>query len=157
MNGSKKHGYQRFALAASLAAAALIFACPSTALELRVATWNIEHLADTNAEGCVGREDADYSALAERIDTLDADVVAFQEVENAAAAQRVFDEARWSVEVSTRRRPDRAPRAEVVPQRDSDASRPASRCERGSSTRETPTSPLSPAAIDSYVGAPTSR
>ena len=95
-------GHQRFALAASLAAATLTFACPSTALELRVATWNLEHLADTHAEGCVGREDADYSALAERIDALDADVVAFQEVENTAAAQRVFDEARWSVEVSTR-------------------------------------------------------
>ena len=93
---------QRFALTVSLAVATLAFACPSTALELRVAAWNLEHLADTNAEGCVGREDADYSTLAERVDGLSADVVAFQEVENATAARRVFDEDRWSVEVSTR-------------------------------------------------------
>ena len=93
---------QRFAVTASLVAATLTFACPSTALELRVAAWNLEHLADSNAEGCVGREDADYSALAERIHALGADVVAFQEVENAAAGRRVFDEERWSVEVSTR-------------------------------------------------------
>ena len=95
-------GRQRFAVTASLAAATLTFACPSTALELRVAAWNVEHLADSNAEGCVGREDADYSALAERIHALGADVVAFQEVENAAAARRVFDEERWSAEVSAR-------------------------------------------------------
>ena len=95
-------GHQRLALVASFAAATLTFACPSTALELRVAAWNLEHLADSNAEGCIGREDADYSALAERIGALGADVVAFQEVENAAAARRVFDEERWSVEVSTR-------------------------------------------------------
>lgn len=69
-----------------LVAATLTLACPSTALELRVAAWNLEHLADTNAEGCVGREDAEYHTLAERIDALGADVVAFQEVENAAAA-----------------------------------------------------------------------
>ena len=95
-------GHQRFALRASLAAAMLAVVCPAKSLELRVATWNLEHLADTNAEGCVGREDADYIALAERIDALDADIIAFQEVENAAAARRVFREARWSVEVSTR-------------------------------------------------------
>ena len=95
-------GHQRLALTASLAAATLTFACPSTALELHVAAWNLEHLADSNAEGCVGREDADYSALAERIHALGADVVAFQEVENAAAGRRVFDEERWSAEVSTR-------------------------------------------------------
>lgn len=95
-------GHRRFALTASIAVAMLTVSCPAKALELRVATWNLEHLADTNAEGCVGREDADYVALAERIDALDADIIAFQEVENAAAARRVFHEARWSVEVSTR-------------------------------------------------------
>ena len=69
---------------------------------MRVAAWNLEHLADTNDEGCVGRDDADYTALAERIDSLGVDVLAFQEVENAAAAERVFDAERWSVEVSAR-------------------------------------------------------
>ena len=85
-----------------LAAVWLACASPAGALELRVATWNLEHLDDTNGAGCVGREDGDYAALAERIDALGVDVVAFQEVENAAAAERVFDSERWSVEVSER-------------------------------------------------------
>ena len=85
-----------------LAAAWLACASSAGALELRVAAWNLEHLADTNDEGCVGRDDADYTALAEQIDSLGVDVLAFQEVENAAAAERVFDAERWSVEVSSR-------------------------------------------------------
>ena len=92
----------RFALAASCAALALPLASPGVAFEPRIVTWNLEHLADTNGEGCVGRTDADYSALTERIDALGADVIAFQEVENTAAAERVFDLERWSVEVSSR-------------------------------------------------------
>lgn len=92
----------RLVLAAWCAALALLLASPASALELRAATWNLEHLADENAEGCVGRTDLDYTALAERIDALGADVIAFQEVENTAAAERVFDEERWNVEVSSR-------------------------------------------------------
>ena len=84
------------------ALALLLLASPTSAIELRVATWNLEHLADENAEGCVGRTDLDYTALADRIDALGADVIAFQEVENTAAAKRVFDEERWNVEVSSR-------------------------------------------------------
>ena len=78
----------RYALKMSLAVSALVVSLPAGALELRVAAWNLEHLAGTNDEGCVGRDDADYIALAERIDALGVDVLAFQEVENAAAAER---------------------------------------------------------------------
>ena len=85
-----------------LAVACFAFAAPAGALGLRVAAWNLEHLDDANGAGCVGREDGDYTVLGERIDALGADVVAFQEVENAAAAKRVFDPERWSVEVSSR-------------------------------------------------------
>ena len=88
--------------ASLLAAVLLAFVVPAGALELRVAAWNLEHLDDANGAGCVGRVDGDYTALAERIDALGADVIAFQEVENAAAAARVFDDERWSVEVSSR-------------------------------------------------------
>ena len=70
--------------------------------ELRVAAWNLEHLDDTDGEGCVGRSGADYTALARSIGELGADVVAFQEVENATAAHRVFPAADWHVEVSGR-------------------------------------------------------
>ena len=70
--------------------------------ELRIAAWNLEHLDDSDGDGCVGRNSADYAALARRIQELDADVVAFQEVENAAAAHRVFPASAWHIEMSRR-------------------------------------------------------
>ena len=94
--------YAHRAMVPWLAAAGLAVAFPAAALELRVAAWNLEHLDDENGAGCVGRTDDDYAALAGRIDALGADVVAFQEVENASAAERVFDAERWDVEVSSR-------------------------------------------------------
>ncbi len=70
--------------------------------ELRIAAWNLEHLDDGDDAGCVGRSGADYAVLARRIAELDADIVAFQEVENEAAALRVFPASDWHVEVSRR-------------------------------------------------------
>ncbi len=70
--------------------------------ELRIAAWNLEHLDDSDGAGCVGRNATDYEVLARRIAELDADVVAFQEVENEAAAHRVFPASDWHVEVSRR-------------------------------------------------------
>jgi len=61
--------------------------------ELHIVSWNLEHLAETNASGCRPRDDADYDALKAHAAMLDADIVAFQEVESIAAAQRVFDPA----------------------------------------------------------------
>ena len=72
------------------------------AVELRIAAWNLEFLKDSDLEGCIPREEADYAAIARQVKTLDADIVAFQEVENEAAARRVFSSAQWHVEVSTR-------------------------------------------------------
>ena len=80
------------------------------ALHLRIATWNLEHLNDTNAAGCVPRDQADYDAIADRIRELDPAVVAFQEVENTAAALRLFPPTHWHVEVSTRPEPTVAAR-----------------------------------------------
>ena len=93
----------QWVLVGVLAVACFAFAAPAGALGLRVAAWNLEHLDDANGAGCVGREDGDYHALGERIDTLGAEIVAFQEVENAAAGKRVLDEKRWNVDVSSRR------------------------------------------------------
>ena len=70
--------------------------------ELRIAAWNLEHLKDSDGEGCVGRTGADYAAIAGRLPELDAGIVALQEVENAAAAHRVFPASRWRVEMSSR-------------------------------------------------------
>ena len=70
--------------------------------ELRVAAWNLEHLKNSDLEGCVARREADYAAIAHQVEAFGVDVVAFQEVENEAAARRVFPLSEWNVEVSTR-------------------------------------------------------
>lgn len=70
--------------------------------ELRIAAWNLEHLDDAEGAGCVGRTGIAYDELARRVEGLDADIVAFQEVENVAAARRVFPEPEWQVEMSSR-------------------------------------------------------
>lgn len=69
---------------------------------LRVATWNLEHLAESNGVGCRPRQDADYAELRRHADALNADVVALQEVESKAAAERVFDPAKYDVIMSGR-------------------------------------------------------
>lgn len=69
---------------------------------LRVASWNIEHLAERNGSGCRPRTDADYRALRDYVEALDADVVAFQEVESKAAAERVFEPSEWTVLIEQR-------------------------------------------------------
>ena len=89
-----------------VAPAALVLLFPtsqgSVAGELRIATWNLEHLNDAEGEGCMPRSGPDYGALAGRVAALDVDIVAFQEVENAVAANRVFPASHWRVEMSSR-------------------------------------------------------
>lgn len=78
-------------------------AVPSPAsAPLKIASWNLEHLAERNGEGCRPRTDADYAELRRHAETLGADVIALQEVENRAAAERVFDPARYDVVMSAR-------------------------------------------------------
>lgn len=89
-------------LAMGLFFALVLSAKASAAGELRIAAWNLEHLKDSDREGCVGRTAADYAALAVRLNELDADIVALQEVENAAAAFRAFPATKWRVEMSAR-------------------------------------------------------
>lgn len=69
---------------------------------LKIATWNLEHLAERSGAGCRPRTDADYATLRHHADRLDADVIAFQEVESKAAAERVFDPARYDIVMSGR-------------------------------------------------------
>lgn len=69
---------------------------------LKLASWNVEHLAERNGTGCRPRGDADYAAMRAHAEALGADVVALQEVESKAAAERVFDPARWNVLIEQR-------------------------------------------------------
>ncbi len=76
---------------------------PATpASTLTLASWNMEHLAERNDSGCRPRSDADYAAMRAYAEALDADVIAFQEVESRAAAERVFDPARYTIEIEQR-------------------------------------------------------
>ncbi|HOU66529.1 MAG TPA: hypothetical protein PK861_10910, partial [Thermomonas sp.] len=72
---------------------------PST---LTLASWNMEHLAERNGSGCRPRTDADYAAMRAYVDAMAADVIAFQEVESRAAAERVFDPSRYHVVIEAR-------------------------------------------------------
>ncbi len=74
---------------------------------LKLATWNLEHLAERDGDGCKPREAKDYARLKRIAEKLDADVVAVQEVESENALARVFDPEQWSLEVSNR--PDEVP------------------------------------------------
>jgi exonuclease III len=69
---------------------------------LKIASWNLEHLAESDGLGCRPRTEADYAALRGYADQLDADVIAFEEVENAAAAARVFAPDRYTIVMSKR-------------------------------------------------------
>ncbi len=78
-------------------------AAPARERTLTIASWNMEFLAERNGEGCRPRTDADYAALRRTVTALDADIIAFQEVENYAAAERVFDRRRYIVIMEPRR------------------------------------------------------
>jgi 5'-nucleotidase (lipoprotein e(P4) family) len=74
---------------------------------IRIAAWNVEHLAEKNGEGCVARTDEDYAKLRAFAAGMDAHVVGLQEVESAKAVHRVFPESEWEVVLSDR--PDSEP------------------------------------------------
>lgn len=69
---------------------------------LRIAAWNIEHLAAQNAMGCAPRDDAGYERVAAIIDEVGADIWLLQEIENEAALARVFDPAEWTFHIEAR-------------------------------------------------------
>ncbi len=69
---------------------------------LRVATWNIEHLSASDNTGCKPRSAKDIQALKQYAQSLNADVIALQEVASAAAVQQVFSEQDWHIVMSDR-------------------------------------------------------
>lgn len=92
---------------ASCASAPVPNVAPSASAGIKIASWNMEHLAEANGTGCRPRTDADYAAMRRYVDALDADVVAFQEVESKAAAERVFDPSIYNVVIEDRVGSDR--------------------------------------------------
>ncbi len=85
-----------------LAGALAIANLGAFAKEIKVATWNMEHLAAEDGKGCKQRGQRDYDALAAFAATVKADVYALQEVENVEALKRVFPEDEFVYVVSDR-------------------------------------------------------
>ena len=81
----------------------LAMACSAQAAELRVATWNLEWLTTRSAGDPALPEDVqpkraeDIDALRHYALLLDADVVAFQEVDGPEIAARVFPPERYAI------------------------------------------------------------
>lgn len=70
--------------------------------ELRLATWNIEHLAYPVEQGCRPRQKSEITALQQYAESLDADVIALQEVASVAALRQIFPESEWQIILSQR-------------------------------------------------------
>jgi len=92
---------------AAMILAVMLATTGAAAHELKIATWNIEHLRDSIGEGSNPRDQADFDRLKAYADILDADVIAFQEVKNHAAAERVFDSAVFQIFMSSRNHPQK--------------------------------------------------
>jgi endonuclease/exonuclease/phosphatase family metal-dependent hydrolase len=73
-----------------------------TGRPLKLASWNLEFLAEEDGVGCQPRTASDYQAMRRIADGLDADVIAFQEAESLAAAARVFDPAKYAIVIEAR-------------------------------------------------------
>ncbi|CAN5212960.1 endonuclease/exonuclease/phosphatase family protein [soil metagenome] len=97
------------ALALGLSLSACASVQPRVSIPLRVATWNMEHLSEDGAQGCRTRTDADYRVMRSYAERLNADVIAFEEVESVGAAARVFDPAKYDLIIEARPAGDHFP------------------------------------------------
>ncbi|MCC2607037.1 HAD family acid phosphatase [Planctobacterium marinum] len=71
-------------------------------MPVRIATWNIEHLAYPQDTGCRPRTEQEIVALRHYAESLDADVIALQEVASATAMAQIFPDSDWRIIVSQR-------------------------------------------------------
>lgn len=69
---------------------------------IRIATWNVEHLAYPIDQGCRPRTQQEFNALKLYASELQADVVALQEVASKEAVQQLFPSDDWQVVMSNR-------------------------------------------------------
>ena len=79
---------------------------PSSALvsptHLKLATWNIEHLAYPASQGCKARTQADIRALQRYVTEVNADIIALQEVASEQALTQIFPSGQWQLFISQR-------------------------------------------------------
>ena len=69
---------------------------------MRVATWNVEHLAYPFTEGCKPRSAEEIAALKKYAQSLDANIIGLQEVASEQAVRQLFPEDEWQVIMSAR-------------------------------------------------------
>lgn len=70
--------------------------------EITVATWNVEHLAFPIDSGCKPRTAEEIAELKAYAQSINADVVALQEVASAEAVELLFPLEQWRIFMSTR-------------------------------------------------------
>ena len=70
--------------------------------ELRVATWNVEHLAYPIDTGCKPRSQKDLDAMRAYINQVDANIYALQEVASKQAVNMLFPDEHWQIFMSSR-------------------------------------------------------
>ncbi len=68
---------------------------------LRITSWNIEHLTAELGAGCAPRDEAGLDLVADYIARVDADIWLLQEIDGAAALERVFGDG-WTFHVEER-------------------------------------------------------
>ena len=74
----------------------------SNANALKIATWNVEHLAFPVTEGCRPRSPEEIEKLQNYATSLNADIVALQEVSSVKAVQQLFPAKQWEIYLSER-------------------------------------------------------
>jgi endonuclease/exonuclease/phosphatase family metal-dependent hydrolase len=74
----------------------------ATQTRLNIISWNLEHFAQKEHQGCKPRAVNDYRQLKNFADSLNADIVALQEVESKQAAHKLFPPNEWTIEISNR-------------------------------------------------------
>lgn len=77
-------------------------AAMQTAQDLVVATWNVEHLAFPIDKGCRPRTEEELAGLKQYAKSLNADVVALQEVASIKAISQLFPQDKWQLYLSDR-------------------------------------------------------
>jgi len=70
--------------------------------QLVVTTWNVEHLAFPVDQGCKPRTQQELGKLKEYARSLQADIVALQEVASIKAARQLFSDDEWQIYISDR-------------------------------------------------------
>ncbi len=86
----------------SQTAPAVVSADKKSDTSLVVTTWNVEHLAAPVDQGCRPRTQDELEQLKQYAKSLDADIVALQEVASKQAIEQLFPSDSWQVFISER-------------------------------------------------------